>query len=51
MVNNRIKYGDGICFEKKEKVKKTGTKNQNIFFSFKIPNERQYKAITEKITA
>ena len=48
--NNNIKYGEGISFEKKEKVIKIGVKIQNKFFSFEIANEIEKQAIIEKIT-
>ena len=32
--NNINKYGDGICFEKKEKIRKMGVKNKKMFFFF-----------------
>ena len=48
--NNATKYGEGICFEKKEKVIKIGVKIQNKFFFNKIANETEKHAIIQKIT-
>ena len=50
MANNIIKYGEGICFEKKEKVIKIGVKTQNKFFFNKIASETEKLAIIQKIT-
>ena len=46
--NNIIKYGEGICFEKKEKTTRRGVRNQNKFFFNKIAKENEYKAIMQK---
>ena len=51
ITNNINKYDEGICFEKKEKTRNIGVKNQNKFFLIKIPSEREYKAIIPKIAA
>ena len=50
-INKTTKYGEGICFEKKENVKKIGTKIQKKFFFNKIPSEIEKIAMTQKITA
>ena len=49
MANRTVKYGEGICFEKKEKVIKIGVIIQNKFFFDKIANETEKQAIIEKI--
>tara|TARA_Y100000780_G_C13331875_1_gene281728 strand:+ start:236 stop:394 length:159 start_codon:yes stop_codon:yes gene_type:complete len=49
MANRIVKYGEGICFEKKEKVIKIGVIIQNKFFFDKIANETEKQAIMEKI--
>ena len=50
IINNITKYGEGICFEKKENVNKIGTRNQKIFFLDSIPIEKEKTAKIQKIT-
>ena len=51
IANKTKKYGEGICFEKNENIKKIGTKTQKKFFFDKIPREIEKTAIMQKITA
>ena len=49
--NKKSKYAEGICFEKNDKNKNTGTKNQYCFLSFFNAKKRNIIEIKEKITA
>ena len=50
IIRKIAKYDDGICLEKKEKVRKKGAINQKKFFLNKIPSAKEYKVIKAKIT-
>ena len=48
-INSAKKYGEGICFEKNEKIIKIGVRIQNKSFFNKMANEIEKQAITQKM--